>query len=72
MSQLAPAPRLSGLSPTERAVSLLHEVFGYDYREIAEITGKTEPTVSRVWCPTTPKTAWSTSWSSTSPTAWSR
>jgi RNA polymerase sigma-70 factor (ECF subfamily) len=33
---------LESLSPTERAVFLLHEVFGYDYREIAEITGKSE------------------------------
>ena len=28
---------LESLSPTERAVFLLHEAFGYDYREIAEI-----------------------------------
>jgi RNA polymerase sigma-70 factor (ECF subfamily) len=33
---------LESLSPTERAVFLLHEVFGYDYAEIAEITGKSE------------------------------
>ena len=33
---------LESLTPTERAVFLLHEVFGYDYREIAEITGKSE------------------------------
>ena len=33
---------LESLSPTERAVFLLHEVFGYDYRAIAEITGKSE------------------------------
>jgi RNA polymerase sigma-70 factor (TIGR02957 family) len=33
---------LESLSPTERAVFLLREVFGYDYREIAEITGKSE------------------------------
>jgi RNA polymerase sigma-70 factor (TIGR02957 family) len=33
---------LESLSPTERAVFLLHEVFGYDFREIAEITGKSE------------------------------
>jgi RNA polymerase sigma-70 factor (TIGR02957 family) len=34
---------LESLSPAERAVFLLREVFGYDYAEIAEITGKTEP-----------------------------
>src|SRR3984957_16578138 len=33
---------LESLSPTERAVFLLHEVFGYDYQAIAEITGKSE------------------------------
>jgi RNA polymerase sigma-70 factor (TIGR02957 family) len=33
---------LESLSPAERAVFLLHEVFGYDYREIARITGKSE------------------------------
>jgi RNA polymerase sigma-70 factor (TIGR02957 family) len=33
---------LESLSPTERAVFLLHEVFGYDFREIAEITGKSD------------------------------
>ena len=33
---------LESLSPTERAVFLLHEVFGYDYAEIAEIIGKSE------------------------------
>src|ERR1700760_3358720 len=33
---------LESLTPTERAVYLLHEVFGYDYKEIAEITGKSE------------------------------
>jgi RNA polymerase sigma-70 factor (TIGR02957 family) len=33
---------LESLSPTERAVFLLHEVFGYDFREIAEVTGKSE------------------------------
>ena len=30
---------LESLSPTERAVFLLHEVFGYEHREIAELTG---------------------------------
>jgi RNA polymerase sigma-70 factor (TIGR02957 family) len=33
---------LESLSPAERAVFLLREVFGYDYGEIAEISGKTE------------------------------
>ena len=30
---------LESLAPTERAVFLLHEVFGYEHKEIAEITG---------------------------------
>ena len=34
---------LESLSPAERAVFLLREVFGYEYPEIAEVTGKTEP-----------------------------
>ena len=33
---------LESLAPAERAVFLLREVFGYDYCEIAGITGKTE------------------------------
>ena len=33
---------LESLSPPERAVFLLREVFGYGYPEIAEVTGKTE------------------------------
>ena len=33
---------LESLAPAERAVFLLREVFGYDYREIAGITRKTE------------------------------
>jgi RNA polymerase sigma-70 factor (TIGR02957 family) len=33
---------LESLSPAERAVFLLREVFGYEYQEIAEVTGKTE------------------------------
>lgn len=32
---------LESLSPAERAVFLLHEVFGYEHQEIAEITGTT-------------------------------
>jgi RNA polymerase sigma-70 factor (TIGR02957 family) len=39
---------LESLSPTERAVFLLHEVFGYDYREIAQITGKSEPNCRQI------------------------
>ena len=38
---------LESLSPTERAVFLLHEVFGYSYQEIAEIIGKSEPNCRR-------------------------
>jgi RNA polymerase sigma-70 factor (ECF subfamily) len=33
---------LEQLTPVERAVFLLHEVFGYGYAEIAEIVGKSE------------------------------
>ena len=33
---------LESLAPAERAVFLLREVFGYDYGDIADITGKTE------------------------------
>jgi RNA polymerase sigma-70 factor (TIGR02957 family) len=33
---------LESLAPTERAVFLLREVFGYDYGEIARFTGKSE------------------------------
>ncbi|MEA2447671.1 MAG: polymerase sigma-70 factor, subfamily, partial [Actinomycetota bacterium] len=33
---------LESLSPTERAVFLLREVFGYDYPEISEIVGRSE------------------------------
>ena len=39
---------LESLSPTERAVFLLHEVFGYDYAEIAGITGKSEPNCRQI------------------------
>jgi RNA polymerase sigma-70 factor (ECF subfamily) len=34
---------LERLSPTERAAFLLHDVFDFDYPEIARITGKSEP-----------------------------
>ncbi|MBI5104973.1 MAG: RNA polymerase sigma-70 factor [Solirubrobacterales bacterium] len=33
---------LERLSPVERAVFLLHDVFGYGYGEVAEVVGKTE------------------------------
>jgi len=33
---------LESLTPTERAVLLLHEVFGYDHAEVAVFTGKSE------------------------------
>jgi RNA polymerase sigma-70 factor (TIGR02957 family) len=39
---------LESLAPTERAVFLLHEVFGYDYKEIADITGKSEPNCRQI------------------------
>jgi RNA polymerase sigma-70 factor (ECF subfamily) len=34
---------LEQLSPTERAAFLLHDVFDFDYPDIAQITGKSEP-----------------------------
>jgi RNA polymerase sigma-70 factor (TIGR02957 family) len=40
---------LESLSPAERAVFLLREVFGYDYPEIAEITGKSEPNCRQIF-----------------------
>ena len=39
---------LESLTAAERAVFLLHEVFGYDYPEIAEITGKSEPNCRQI------------------------
>jgi RNA polymerase sigma-70 factor (ECF subfamily) len=33
---------LENLSPAERAAFLLHDVFDYDYAEVAQMTGKTE------------------------------
>src|SRR3954466_6456352 len=36
---------LESLSPEQRAVLLLHDVFGYQYPEIAPIVGKTEDNV---------------------------
>jgi RNA polymerase sigma-70 factor (TIGR02957 family) len=40
---------LESLSPPERAVFLLREVFGYRYPEIAEITRKTEPACRQIY-----------------------
>jgi RNA polymerase sigma-70 factor (TIGR02957 family) len=40
---------LESLTPTERAVFLLHEVFGYEYKEIAGITGKSEPNCRQIF-----------------------
>ena len=34
---------LERLTPVERAVFLLHDVFGYDHAEIAEVVDKTQP-----------------------------
>jgi len=39
---------LETLSPDERAVFVLREVFGFDYGEIAEAVGKPTPTVRQV------------------------
>jgi RNA polymerase sigma-70 factor (TIGR02957 family) len=40
---------LESLSPAERAVFLLREVFGYGYDEIAEAVGKTEPACRQIF-----------------------
>ena len=40
---------LESLAPAERAVFLLREVFGYDYGEIAGITGKSEAACRQVF-----------------------
>ena len=40
---------LESLAPAERAVFLLREVFGYDYQEIADITGKTEAACRQIF-----------------------
>jgi RNA polymerase sigma-70 factor (ECF subfamily) len=39
---------LESLSPAERAVFLLHEVFGYEHGEIATIVGKSEPACRQI------------------------
>ena len=40
---------LETLSPTERAVFLLREAFGYDYADVARITGKTEQNCRQIF-----------------------
>jgi RNA polymerase sigma-70 factor (TIGR02957 family) len=40
---------LESLSPPERAVFLLREVFGYGYADIAEVTGKTEAACRQIF-----------------------
>jgi RNA polymerase sigma-70 factor (TIGR02957 family) len=40
---------LESLSPVERAVFLLREVFGYGYQEIAETTGKSEANCRQIF-----------------------
>jgi RNA polymerase sigma factor (sigma-70 family) len=40
---------LESLSPAERAVFLLREVFGYGYPEIAEVTGKSEAACRQIF-----------------------
>ncbi|MCP2336041.1 sigma-70 family RNA polymerase sigma factor [Actinomadura rupiterrae] len=39
---------LEALSPTERAVFLLHDVFGFSHAEIADIVGRTERAVQQM------------------------
>ena len=40
---------LEALSPVERAVFMLREVFGYDYPEVARITGKSEANCRQIF-----------------------
>lgn len=40
---------LESLSPVERAVFMLREVFGYGYRDVARITGKTEANCRQIF-----------------------
>ena len=40
---------LEALSPTERAVFMLREAFGYGYPEVAEVTGKTEANCRQIF-----------------------
>lgn len=39
---------LESLTPEQRAVLLLHDVFGYDYREVADIVAKSEDNVRQL------------------------
>ncbi|NKI41750.1 RNA polymerase sigma-70 factor [Streptomyces physcomitrii] len=39
---------LESLGPDERAVFVLRDVFGYEYPEIAEMTGRTQPAVRQI------------------------
>jgi RNA polymerase sigma-70 factor (ECF subfamily) len=39
---------LERLGPDERAVFLLHDVFDYDYREVARILARTEPSCRQI------------------------
>lgn len=39
---------LEALSPLERAVFVLHEAFGYEHAEVAQILGRTEPAVRQL------------------------
>ena len=39
---------LETLSPVERAVFLLYEVFGYDHAEVARMIGKTEANTRQI------------------------
>ncbi len=39
---------LDRLNPVERAVFLLHDVFGYEFGEIAEIVGRSEPSCRQI------------------------
>jgi len=41
---------LECLSPTERAIFLLHEVFDYDYSDIAKIVGKSLSNCRQIVC----------------------
>ena len=40
---------LENLTPQERAIFILHEVFSYDYRELAEIFDKTEDNCRQIF-----------------------
>jgi hypothetical protein len=45
---LATLVLLESLSPEQRAVLLLHDVFDYDYPEVAEIIGKSQDNVGQL------------------------